>query len=152
MTHTEEDLLRVVYFSYQTYDTDREMMAWEIDKILEKSQFNNGRFNVTGALIFNSGVFGQVLEGPIDAVEETFERIQMDERHDHITVLDTSRITERSFPRWSMGFIGSDSVCAELFGEIGSKTAFDISRLSGQQIFETLHALTLKNEISDRAA
>lgn len=152
MIMTDKELLRVVYFSYQNSDTDHKMMAWEIDKILEKSQLNNGRLDVTGALIFNAGVFGQVLEGPIDAVEETFERIQMDERHDNITILDTSRITMRSFPRWSMGFVGSDRVSAELFGGIGSKTDFDISRLNGQQMFETLHALTLKNEISNRAA
>lgn len=152
MITTEKELLRVVYFSYQNSDTEHEMMAWEIDAILEKSQLNNGRLNVTGALIFNAGVFGQVLEGPIDAVEETFERIQMDERHDDITILETSRIDVRSFPQWSMGFVGSDRICAELFGQIGSKTEFDISRLSGPQIFETLHALTLKKEISNRAA
>ncbi|WP_299678805.1 BLUF domain-containing protein [uncultured Roseobacter sp.] len=152
MITADTDLLRVIYFSYQSAITNREMMAGEIDEILKTSQRNNEAAGVTGALIFNAGVFGQVLEGPIDAVEETFERIQMDERHDHITVLETSRITTRAFPSWSMGFVGSDRVYAELFGGIGSQTNFDISRLTGQQIFETLHALTLKNEISDRAA
>lgn len=148
----DQDLLRVVYFSRHAEEIAQEAMAWEIDLILEKSQVNNARVDVTGALMFNAGVFGQVLEGPIDAVEETFDRIQMDERHDDITVLETARVSERSFTRWSMGFVGADQVCSELFGRIGTATEFDIGKLSGQQIFEALHALTLKNEITGRAA
>jgi hypothetical protein len=152
MPPSDQDLLRVIYFSRHRSGETPEWMAWDIDTILEKSQINNARADVTGALIFNAGVFGQVLEGPIAAVEETFERIQLDERHDHITVLDLCRVPERSFANWSMGFVGKDRMCAELFGNVGRATDFDITRLSGQQIFEALHALTLRNEISARAA
>ncbi len=152
ITQTGTDLLRVVYFSRQVGDESPEMMRWEIDAILDASQRNNGRAGVSGVLIFNEGVFGQVLEGPIDAVERTFDRIQMDERHDDITVLDLARIGERSFAAWSMGFVGIDRVCAELFGGIAPATDFDVARLSGDQVFETLRALTLRNEIRRRAA
>lgn len=152
MRTNDPDLLRVVYFSHHTSGMTPEWMAWDIDTILEKSQINNERADVTGALIFNRGVFGQVLEGPIAAVEDTFERIQLDERHDQITVLDLSRVSERAFANWSMGFVGTDCVAAELFGNIGRATDFDIASLSGQQIFEALHALALKKEIVGRAA
>ncbi|ABD54947.1 BLUF domain-containing protein [Jannaschia sp. CCS1] len=149
---TDGDLLRVVYFSFQNTDIDHDEIDQHVNEILKKSQFNNSRANVTGALIFNAGVFGQILEGPITEVEDTFERIQMDERHRNVTVLDSARTEERFFPRWSMGFVGADRFCSELFGGIGTETEFDISCLSGQQMFETLHALTLQKEISHRAA
>lgn len=152
MTRPEPQLLRVVYFSFQNSNMDRDVMASDIDEILMKSQENNALVDVTGALIFNAGVFGQVLEGPIDAVEETFERIQMDDRHDSITILESCRIERRSFSGWSMGFVGSDLVSAELFGGIGRKTEFDLASLNGQQIFETLRALALKNELTAHAA
>lgn len=152
MTRPEPDLLRVVYFSYQNAVLDHDMLTGDIDEILAKSQENNARVDVTGALIFNAGVFGQVLEGPLEAVEETFERIQMDDRHDSITILESCRIDTRAFPTWSMGFVGSDRVAAELFDGIGRQTEFDISRLRGDQIFEVLRALTMKNELSPRAA
>lgn len=152
MTQTDQELLRVVYFSHHISDQAQDLMAWEIDAILEKSQINNQRAGVTGALIFNAGVFGQVLEGPVSAVEETFERIQMDERHDEITVLELCRVNERAFSQWSMGYVGADRMSAELFGRVGEKTDFDIARLDGQQIFETLRALTVKNEVSTRVA
>ncbi|WP_299967374.1 BLUF domain-containing protein [uncultured Roseobacter sp.] len=152
MTDSDQELLRVVYFSRFDGDHSDAEMAWEIDAILEASQRNNAKVGVTGALIFNAGVFGQVLEGPIDAVEETFDRIQMDDRHDDVTILELGRVQERAFTNWSMGFVGADQMHAQLFDRIGSATHFDISNLTGVEIFEALYALTLKNEIAMRAA
>lgn len=42
----------------------------EIDKIIKTSQRNNTREGVTGAMMFISGVFGQVLEGPAGSCRE----------------------------------------------------------------------------------
>ncbi|WP_299646722.1 BLUF domain-containing protein [uncultured Jannaschia sp.] len=151
MTILQPDLLRLVYFSRNRISRPDCEMIWEIDQILETSQVNNGRAGVTGALIFNDGVFGQVLEGPKDAVEETFERIQLDERHHDVTLLDITPIDERSFADWSMGFVGSHSLRATY--EVQTKvTDFDISRLDGDEIFKMLLLLTLKNEVTAKAA
>ncbi len=145
------DLLRIVYFSRNTIELPANEMAWEIDRILDVSQANNGHVGVTGALMFNDGVFGQVLEGPRDAVEDTFERIQLDDRHSDVTVLDISTITARSFAQWSMGFVGSGGV-KDVYDGVTSIADFDISLLSGEEIYGLLHALTLKNEVRTRAA
>lgn len=151
MTYSQTDLLRIVYFSRNKVARPETEMTWEIDRILEASQSNNAQSAVTGALIFNEGVFGQVLEGPRDAVEETFERIQMDDRHYEVTLLDIAPISGRSFANWSMGFVGKRDL-RELFPGRTSVAAFDISLLSGEDIYGILCGLALKNEVSARAA
>ena len=49
-----------------------------------------------------------MLEGPAEAVEAAFERIQCDERHEEVTVLQSGSIEARDFPSWSMAFAGTD--------------------------------------------
>jgi hypothetical protein len=44
-----------------------------------------------------------VIEGPPDAVESLFERIEQDARNEHVTRLSTERILRRAFADWSMG-------------------------------------------------
>lgn len=143
---------QIVYFSRNKIIKPAEEMLWEIDKILETSQTNNERDQVTGALIFNRGVFGQVLEGPNALVEETFERIQMDTRHWDVTVLEARAISERSFGNWSMGFFGADTASADVFQDVAKSTDFNIDTFSGNDIFELLRGLSLRNELGDRAA
>ena len=143
-------LLSVVYLSRNTIQRPLAELRWEIDQILETSQRNNALVGVTGALIFNRGIFGQVLEGPDDAVEETFERIQLDDRHSDVTVLATRRVTERAFGSWSMGYVGAESGGGLAFGSGGAD--FDLSRLDGDEMLGALHRLALENDITDRAA
>jgi len=58
-------------------------------------------------LLFSAGTFAQALEGPLAAIERTFERIQCDPRHDDVTVLQIAPIERRAFPDWSMAFAGT---------------------------------------------
>ena len=99
-------LYQVLYCSRNVVD-ECDRSANEIDNILAKSRANNVRDGITGGLLFTDGCFAQVLEGPFDAVEQTFDRIQCDERHRDITVLQSGRIAARDFPDWSMGFAGA---------------------------------------------
>jgi hypothetical protein len=78
-----------------------------IQDILMKSRMNNARDGITGGLLFSEGCFAQVLEGPLESVETTFERIQCDERHNEVTVLSSGPVAARDFPDWSMGFAGT---------------------------------------------
>lgn len=151
MLFQSDHLTRIVYFSRNRIILPEAAMSAEIDSILRISQANNGRDGVTGALIYNAGVFGQVLEGPVDAVEETFERIQMDDRHADVTLLEISSILERSFSNWSMGFVGAGGLPGAA-GRGASTSGFDISRLSGPEIHGMLHSLMLKNEVRVEAA
>lgn len=152
MRQSKQPLLRVVYLSRNAISKSSEEMKWEIDGILEQSQRNNARVGVTGALIFNLGVFGQVLEGPTDAVEEIFDRIQSDPRHHDVAVLDLRRIETQTFPQWSMGFVGLDQASAHLFADMGDDAFQAARRLGGESILEKLQGLALKRELRTRVA
>jgi hypothetical protein len=74
--------------------------------IVSTARNHNKDANVTGALLFTEAGFVQVLEGPRDIVERTFERIAADPRHTDVTVLSFTPALRRSFPDWPMGFYG----------------------------------------------
>ena len=78
----------------------------EVLRILDVSRRNNLRDKVTGALLFSAGSFAQVLEGPLAAVENAFERIQRDPRHGNVVVLRLHRAGRRDFADWSMAYAG----------------------------------------------
>ena len=99
-------LYRVVYCSRNCLSGAAQTYAAEIEAILAKSRVNNARDGITGGLLFNDGCFAQVLEGPVDAVEATFERIQCDDRHGEVTMIEAGPILARDFPAWSMAFNG----------------------------------------------
>ncbi len=100
-------LYRVLYCSRNRIGGASTVIADEIASILARSRANNAREGVTGGLLFSAGCFAQVLEGPLPAVEAAFERIQGDERHSEITVLQSGPIARRDFPDWSMAFTGA---------------------------------------------
>ena len=57
------DLYRLVYYSVNRVAGETPVVSAEIGAILAKSQSNNAQAGITGALIFNNGIFAQVLEG-----------------------------------------------------------------------------------------
>jgi hypothetical protein len=82
------------------------VMEDAIKAILNTARVHNKANNVTGALLFTSSGFAQVLEGPREIVERTFEQICADPRHTDVTVLSFTPTERRSFPEWAMGFAG----------------------------------------------
>lgn len=96
------DLFRLVYCSRNTISADQSDPAAEIAKILAASRANNARDGVTGALLYSDGCFAQVLEGDLDVVQQTFERIQRDTRHGDVIVLEARRAEARMFGMWDM--------------------------------------------------
>jgi hypothetical protein len=137
---------RLVYFSRNAMPGTNDEIVEGIHQILKSSRSNNARVGVTGALLFNSGCFVQVLEGSASAVSETFERIQWDERHSDVLVLDYSPVAARAFPDWSMSFVGMERSGQELFGDVSAASGFDPAHLTADQILSTLHRLVLEEE------
>ena len=76
----------------------------EIQALLASSRRNNPARGITGMLLFIEGSFFQVLEGSSDAVDEIYEVIACDPRHDRVTQIIREPIAKRSFAEWSMGF------------------------------------------------
>ncbi len=140
------DIHRLVYTSRNLIEGTEDEQAAVVAQILETSQRNNGKVGVTGALLFNSGSFAQVLEGPRAAVEATFERIQRDPRHSDVSVLQCEPVESRGFPNWSMAFIGHSVRGRTLWSEIAGRTQFDLGRIEGDQLFAVLHRIVADEE------
>jgi hypothetical protein len=64
----------------------------------------NEALGLSGLLLYSGGNIIQVLEGPEDAVESTFQAIVDDPRHKDVIVMLRDPIEQRAFPDWSMGF------------------------------------------------
>lgn len=103
----------------------RELGERDLLPILMTSMRNNARVGVTGLLLYGPstplpppdpdappadtvvpfegpGVFVQWLEGPEEAVQKTYERIDADARHTDVEILDRGTSDRRLFPHWSM--------------------------------------------------
>jgi len=141
-------LYRLVYYSRNRIAGSSHNITAEIETILEQSRSNNDAVGVTGALMFNTGCFAQVLEGLQPAVEATFERIQQDERHGEVSVLEFGPVEHRNFPNWSMAFVGASRTDAAQFAGIAEASGFDLSRVTGDQIQRTLVSLVVEEENS----
>lgn len=139
-------LHRLVYYSRNRIPGAPAEIASQIDAILAASRRNNAMIGVTGALIFNSGIFAQVLEGSRHDIEATFERIQRDERHGDVQVLAFEETAGRAFPSWSMAFVGRSLEGQNIFGKIGDSTGFEQKRLEGERVFEIMRTIALDEE------
>lgn len=140
------DIYRLVYTSRNLLQGNEDERVAVVAKILATSQRNNSKVGVTGALLFNGGSFAQVLEGPRQGVEATFERIQRDTRHSDVSVLQCEPVTARGFSNWSMAFVGQSARGRELWNEMAGRTGFDLSRIEGDKLFATLHAIVIEEE------
>ncbi|MDP4006727.1 BLUF domain-containing protein [Methylobacterium sp. NEAU K] len=140
------DLYRLVYASKNLLQGSEAEITSAVRQILDASRRNNADVSVTGALMFNTGAFAQVLEGPRRGVEATFERIQRDPRHSDVTVLQCGPTECRGFANWSMAFVGQSSRGQARFSGLAAESGFDPARLDGDSVFAMLHGLVLEEE------
>ncbi len=136
-------LYRVLYCSRNSIPGAPEVVADHIRAILARSRHNNARDGVTGGLLFSTGCFAQVLEGPVDVVEAAFERIQCDERHSEVTVLQAGPVTARDFPDWSMGFAGTNAADGPISDKLLRDTLSGRSS-GGSELFSILKSVVVR--------
>ncbi|MEG8015239.1 BLUF domain-containing protein [Sphingomonas sp. 22R3R2A-7] len=110
-------MIRLIYISTARTTLDSETMA----AILATSRRNNQAVDVTGLLLVGGRRFLQVLEGPEDAVMQTYERIRRDDRHYAAVVLSRRAIEMRSFAGWAMGYQPAGTVHGH--GEVADDVA-----------------------------
>ena len=140
------DLYHIVYCSRNLIRYgDKAVVAQELQTILTKSRTNNQKAGITGALIYSAGSFAQVLEGPLPAIERTFEVIQRDSRHSDVTVVQIGPIEKRKFGEWAMAFSGNNS--AESKPEVGAafEAIFSNSPGGAEQILTILQELLVSD-------
>lgn len=73
--------------------------------LLDHARRNNLARDITGMLLFIEGSFFQVLEGDAQVVDQVYDSIARDPRHDRVTQIIREPIARRSFGEWSMGFV-----------------------------------------------
>ena len=78
----------------------------EVFRIVEQSAYNNPGRDITGFLIFRDGRFLQLIEGPLNKLEELLEALRGDPRHHSLKVVDQRPVADRSFGRWRMRRVG----------------------------------------------
>lgn len=94
------DLIHIVYVSTSKHDFSEK----ELSDLLQEIRVKNKSLGVTGLLLYNEGLFIQVVEGERQILQDLFQNIKKDLRHSNLVELLEEPITSRSFPNWSMGF------------------------------------------------
>lgn len=80
------------------------MSTSELDSLLGQSRHNNLRDGLTGLLLYGDGSFMQILEGPEEAVDCTYQRLLDDPRHRRLMKVDDVQCDARLFGNWSMAY------------------------------------------------
>lgn len=130
-------LFRLVYRSDSTIGGTPATVRAQLDQIVRSSQCNNAASEITGALFAGAGCFAQVLEGPLSAVESTYERIGRDQRHGTIMLLDIGAVEQRAFKDWSMTLVEGRDDALPRFTEVAGTAA---SKAAADRIIQLLHA------------
>lgn len=89
--------------------------------ILNVSRSNNMKNDITGVLIFDSIYFIQILEGQRHLVWSTFQKIQTDDRHFDVQLVEFAACGRRQFTNWSM----AGSLRTSIQDDIYTKHGYD---------------------------
>ena len=127
------DLKHLIYYSKPTA-FDQECLS----EILTVSRENNTQTDVTGALICRSDLYFQYLEGPIEAVDNTFKRIRLDTRHSDIHKIKEDKTSRRLFASWAMR---EDPVHTWMWTREEIKNGL-LTRIKPDEAFETFERLS----------
>ncbi len=100
-------LYQLAYISQSRSPLDQTTLS----DILDVSQRNNARDEITGVLKFHDDLFFQILEGEHAAVEDCYHRrISYDFRHKGLSLTWCGVAESRTFSDWSMVYAGPDEI------------------------------------------
>lgn len=136
---------QIVYCSRNRISGTSTDVEIEIGSILSVARAKNKKAGISGALLFSGDAFAQVLEGPLDAVEEIFERIQCDERHSDVVMLRNAESEARIFSDWSMAYVHPDAVHALPNAEIDLDEAFSHPAMGAEKVVSLLEQLVVRS-------
>lgn len=130
-------MFRVVYSSVEAEAFDSAVLK----RLLINSRLRNTAVGITGMLIYDQGVFLQMLECDQAAVQATFRRIERDPLHRNVSVLwQDANAPHRVFGEWSMGFSDASGASQMLRGFLaveGGLQAAVLDRSNALKILES---------------
>lgn len=129
-------LVRLIYASQPSSDFKPE----DIEKILESARRNNSSKSVTGLLYFKHKYFLQCIEGSRAAVNEIYQKILRDNRHDMQLIIEYKEAVERGFSRWEMGYLPETEATRALYTKFSGQSEFSPYHMRG----ESCHALMIE--------
>ena len=134
-------LVRLIYASTATENVG----MTEFKGILQQSQVNNNRRDLTGVLAFNSKIFLQGLEGSREEVNDLYTRLLRDPRHHTVAILEYAEIEEREWAQWSMGFAAPSADNRALFLKYSGQSVFNPYAMGGAAVKKLLGELAGKS-------
>lgn len=99
-------LFRLIYLSRNTGT----FSVSKAQQIITVSESNNKDRQLTGMLLYANNHYLQMLEGYVLEINEIYEQIARDERHDKIALLGMNHADKRIFPEWQMRFANLDEI------------------------------------------
>ncbi|WP_085086530.1 BLUF domain-containing protein [Azospirillum oryzae] len=130
-------MLQIVFRSQLT----RLLSYTDIQRLCLVAARKNRKAGVTGFMVECGGVFLTAIEGETRDVDETFDRINRDTRHDHMEVVYSENgLERRRFGAWSMNvmFLDDDAFWQAVFG-----SGFSCDELLSNRALEPAFALGL---------
>ena len=103
---SDDELIHLAYVSTQT----RDMKAADLISLLTEVRGLNESRIISGLLLHKNQSFFQVIEGSRARVQETFNNIMRDQRHEGVEVLFDEPLEAREFSNWQMGFLDLDGI------------------------------------------
>ena len=104
-----------------------------LNGILSDAINYNKKNNITGALICRDDIYLQLLEGPKNEVNFTFQKILEDDRHLEIVILLKEYCNKRIFPEWSMKddpartwFWNKEEIRSGIFSTVSKKKIIEV--------------------------
>ena len=79
------------------------MRTIDLEGLLISARNLNQKNGISGVLLCSGKQFLQCFEGPADAVQETYERIQRSRLHKDLFVYMDAEVPVRAFDDWAMG-------------------------------------------------
>ncbi|HSD38160.1 MAG TPA: BLUF domain-containing protein [Rhodocyclaceae bacterium] len=141
-------LVRLLYASHAAAPLTGEI----VDAILKQSREHNAALGITGMLCYSDDLFMQVLEGGRDEVNDLYNTIVRDTRHDHIRILSYEEISERRFGGWTMGHVNIAKVNPSLLLKYAEKPTLNPLTCSGKASMALLDELIATASVLTRCS
>lgn len=131
-------MIELIYFSRVSPSLELP----EVYKILKQSNSHNKASQITGALLFNTRYFLQVLEGNEQEVQILYQRIEADSRHQQVQLISRLPLERRNWAQWSMALVTPGVANQALMRKYCGTEEFDPIGLSASNARGLLQDLT----------
>lgn len=115
------ELCELIYTSMTTETLSHEVVS----DILSRSRDRNRAHNITGILYYDGQRFLQVIEGAENNIDDLYNLISHDDRHEDVELLHKGYIKSRAFESWDMAYEALEAASGETVDDRLNLLSFD---------------------------